>query len=317
MTGGRTVSRLVEFWRLLRGAAAAWRRDNAMRLSAAVAMYTILSLSPLLVITIKALAVAFGEEAASGQVARQVRDLLGPVGAGAVTGMIAETIRPGAGVLATAVSVVILLFTASGVFAELRDSLNEVWGVEHPRGRGWWAAVRDRLRSMGMVFAVGFLLLVSQAVTTALTALSELVLGGAGWAAVVVDLVASTLVIALLFTTVFRTLPDARVSWQQALGGGAVTAVLFKVGQYLQALYFTHASTASAYGAAGSFVVLLLWVYYSCWILFFGAELIQVYARRRGGRIAPAEGARHVPRAGPAGQGPSPPPAHELPVEPD
>ncbi len=290
------MRRLKSLYGLLREAVAAWQRDNAMRLSAAVAMYTILSLSPLLVITVKVLAVVFGEEAASGQVERQVRQLLGPTGANAVTAMITTTSRAGSGVLATAVSAGVLLFTASGVFAELRDSLNDLWGVAHRGGRGWWAAIRDRLRSFGMVFVIGFLLLVSQTITTALTALNEFVVGGMGWVPVVADLFVSTLVVALLFALLFRVLPDAELSWREALVGAAVTAVLFKVGQYLQALYFTYASTESAYGAAGSFVVLLLWVYYSCWILFFGAELIQVYVRRQGRRIAPGEGAEQVPQ---------------------
>jgi membrane protein len=186
-----------------------------------------------------------------------------------------------------------LLFTASGVFLELRASLNALWGIDAQSSSGVWGFVRERLLSLGMVFVIGFLLLVSQVVTTSLTVLSEYV-GGAGWAAVVIDLLTSTLVITLLFALLFRVLPDAHLSWREALVGAVVTAVLFKVGQYLQALYFTYGSTASAYGAAGSFVVVLLWVYYSCWILFYGAELIQEYARMHGRRIAPAENARHT-----------------------
>ncbi|AWM37087.1 hypothetical protein GobsT_49940 [Gemmata obscuriglobus] len=276
----------------LYAAARAWLDDDAMRLSAAVAMYTILSLSPLLVITIKVLALVFGEEAASGQVRRQVEQFLGPTGARAVEGMVTETVRPGAGLLATAASVGVLLFTASGVFAELRDSLNALWGVAPRPGRGWWAAVRDRFQSIGMVFAVGFLLLVSQAVTTALAVMSEFVAGGAGRVASATDLFVSTLVVAILFGLIFRLLPDVELRWRDTLFGAAVTAALFKVGQYLLALYFTYGSTASVYGAAGSFVVVLLWVYYSCWILFYGAELIQVRLRRQGRQIAPSAEAR-------------------------
>ncbi|MBA4068049.1 MAG: hypothetical protein C0501_30965 [Isosphaera sp.] len=265
-----------------------------MRLSAGVAMYTILSLSPLLVITIKVLAVVFGEAAASAQVERQTREFLGPTGAEAVRGMVAETVRPGAGVPATVISPAVLLFTASGVFAELRDALNGLWGITPGAGGGWWAAVRDRVQSVGMVFVVGFLLLVSQAVTTVLTVLSEHVAGGPGWVATAADLVVSTLVVALLFALIFRFLADARLGWRDVLFGSVVTALLFKAGQYLLALYITYGSTASAYGAAGSFVVLLLWVYYSCWILFFGAELVRAYVRRQGRRVAPAPGARQT-----------------------
>ena len=216
-SGGARAGRLREAWESFREAATRWVHDNAVRLSAAVAMYTMLSLSPLLVITIKLLAVAFGEEAASHQIQRQVLAFLGPTGAEAVRGMVVETARPGAGVLATAVSMVVLLFTASGVFAELRDSLNAVWGITPKYGAGWCAAVCERFQSIGMVFVVGFLLLVSQAVTTALTALSEFALGGVGRAAVPADLAASTLVVTLLFAMIFRFLPDARPAWRDVL----------------------------------------------------------------------------------------------------
>ena len=287
-------------WRLLYRAAVAWDRDDAMRLSAAVAMYTILSLSPLLVITIKATALVLSEEAAARQVRRQAAAFLGPVGAQAVEGMIADTVRPGAGVLATTVSAAVLLFLASGVFYELRGALNAIWGIVPLPTAGYWATVRKRLLSVGMVFAVGFLLLVSQAVSTALAAAGEFALGEAGWVGVAVDLVVSTAVVAALFGLIFRYLPDARLTWRQVAFGAGVTAVLFKLGQYAQALYFKYGTTASTYGAAGSFVVVLLWVYYSCWVLFYGAELIRERARLRGREVAPDAHAERVAR--PAGE---------------
>jgi membrane protein len=287
--------RLRELAGMLVEAGVEWRKDNAMRLSAAMAMYTILSLAPLLVITIKVAAVVLTEEAASRQVSRQVRAFLGPKGAAAVEDMVAAASQPGSGVLATLLSVGILLFTASGVFAELRDSLNAIWGVAADSGSGVWAAVRERLLSIGMVFVIGFLLLVSQFVTTALTVLSEYFVGAAGWAAVATDLFVSTLIITLLFAMLFRFLPDVRIGWRDVFLGSFVTAVLFKIGQFLLTLYFTYVSTGSAYGAAGSFVVVLLWVYYSGWILFYGAELIQVRVRREGREIAPDVKAEKMP----------------------
>jgi membrane protein len=279
-------------WRVLYDAARAWARDNAIRLSAATAMYTILSLSPLLVITIKATALILGDEAASGQVRRQVQQTIGPVGAGAVEGMIANTVRPGSGLFATVVSFGLLIFTASGVFAEIRDSLNSIWEITPPPSGGVWRTVRGRFLSIGMVFVIGFLFLVSQVLTTLLTVLSEYVLGGPGWVAVAIDLVVSTLVITVLFALIYSTLSDARPDWQDVLLASVVTAVLFKIGQYLQALYFTYGSTASLYGAAGSFVVVMLWVYYSCWILFYGAELIHARAKSLGRSIRPAPGGK-------------------------
>lgn len=281
-------------WDLLYRAGLAWNADNAMRLSAAVAMYTILSLSPLLVITIKVVAAVLNEDEAGRQVERQVRAFLGPTGAEAVKGMMVNTLKPGAGVLATALSVGMLLFTASGVFNELRDSLNAVFHVRPKTGRGLWASIRERLSSIGMVFVLGFLLLVSQVLTVCLTVLSEYFVGKAGWVAVAIDLVASTLVITLLFGMLFRVLPDVKLTWREVIFGSVVTAVLFKVGQYAQALYFTYGTTASAYGAAGSFVVVLLWVYYSCWILFYGAELIQQRALMLGQRIEPSADAEPI-----------------------
>ncbi|HVK18977.1 MAG TPA: YihY/virulence factor BrkB family protein [Fimbriiglobus sp.] len=291
------LGRVRDLFGMLVEAGTEWQKDNAMRLSAAVAMYTILSLAPLLVISIKVVAVVLSEQAATRQVERQVQAFLGPKGAAAVNDMVAAASQPGSGALATLVSLGILLFTASGVFAELRDSLNAIWGVAADSGAGVWAAVRERLLSIGMVFVIGFLLLVSQFVTVTLTVLSEYVLGEAGWAAVVTDLFASTLVITLLFAVLFRFLPDVRLEWRDVLLGSAVTAVLFKLGQYLLSLYFTYISTGSAYGAAGSFVVVLLWVYYSGWILFYGAELIQVRIRHQGREVVPDAHAEKVNRS--------------------
>jgi membrane protein len=288
---------LREVWSLLTEAASDWQKHNAMRLSAAVAMYSILSLAPLLLITIRVLSLALSEEVASRQVERHAENFLGPRGAAGVNQMLAAG-QDESGILATLVSLGILLFTASGVFTELRDSLNALWGITPHNGWGIWAAVKDRLTSIGMVFVIGFLLLVSQVLTTVLTALSRSV-SGSGWLGVAIDLLVSTLIITLLFAALFRFLPDVRLSWRDVLLGAFVTALLFKVGQFLQALYFTYISTGSLYGAAGSFVVVMLWVYYSCWILFYGAELTQAYVRHQGRRIAPAENATETVKGDP------------------
>jgi len=280
--------------RLLYRAGIRWDRDNAMRLSAAVSMYTLLSLSPLLVITIKATSLIFTESQATEQVHRQAESLLGPVAAQAIQGMITNTLKPDAGIALTLFSVAMLLFTASGVFNELRDSLNAIWGVAPTHGSGMGSILRNRLLSLGMVFVLGFLLLVSHALSITVTAMSEQVLGSATWVALVADFFVSTLVSALLFGMLFRVLPDAKLGWSDVLFGSLVTAVLFKVGQWVQALYFAHGATASAYGAAGSIVVVLLWIYYSCWIFFYGAELIEVRAELLGRHIEPSAAAVHT-----------------------
>jgi membrane protein len=291
---------------------AEWSHDKAMRLSASVAMYSILSLSPLLVITIKILSTLFTPDFAATQVDQQLQYLVGPTTANAIADMVAEAARPGSGIVATVISTVLLLFTASAVFAELQDALNTVWSVKaRPNYKWqWWLMIKNRLLSMGMIFVIAFLLLVSQFITTALAFLTEHATGEEGSLAYLVDFTASSLVITLLFACIFRFLPDVKMNWQDVVIGALLTAVLFKLGQYLLTIYFRFAATASAYGAAGSFVAVLLWVYYSCWILFFGAEFTKVFARHRGRWVQVEPYAEPLPCTDRAAQGldPAPPP---------
>lgn len=294
-----------------------WSRDKAMRLSASVAMYSILSLSPLLVITIKILSTLFSPEFAAEQVDQQLRYLAGPATANAITEMVADASRPGSGIVATVISTVVLLFTASAVFAELQDALNTVWSVKAQPSQKWqwWQMIRNRLLSMGMVFVIAFLLLISQFITTALAFLAERAAGEEGSLPYLVDLIASTLIITLLFACIFRFLPDVKMNWQDVLIGALLTAVLFKLGQYVLTLYFRFAATASAYGAAGSFVAVLLWVYYSCWILFFGAEFTKVFARHRGRWVQVESYAEPLPCTDRAAQGLDPAPPTDTPPD--
>ena len=285
------AQRVRDFWRVVYEAGKMWDKDNAMRLSAAVAMYTLLALAPLLVMAIKVVGLFLNEDVAGREVNRQVRGFLGSRAGQAVEDMVTAAAKTESGTLPTLISLGILLFTASGVFVELRGALNAIWGLDPKRRRGIVGLVRERLLSFGLVLGIGFLLIVSQVVTTTLTSLSEYAFEGTKWATVVSDVVASTLVITLLFAILFRFLPDARVGWRYLAAGAFVTAVLFKVGQYLQALYFAHVATQSVYGAAGSFVVVMLWVYYSCWILLYGAELIKAYAHLHGLDILPTQDA--------------------------
>ena len=285
-----------------------WTSDNAMRLSASLAMYSMLSLSPLLVITIKVVSMVLAQDVANRQITLQVQALLGPQGAAAVRDMIVETSQGETGRVATLISSVILLFTASGVFAELQDALNTIWRVKSVPALNWGAWFRNRLISMAMVLVVGFLLLVSQVFTTALTIVSEALAGGPGWISFALETTVSVLLITLLFATIYRMLPDVKIDWLDTMLGAAITALLFKAGQYVLALYFTYVATSSAYGAAGSFVALLLWVYYSCWIIFFGAEFTKVYAQHRGRWIAPEEYAEKEDPTDPRGNAAEPPP---------
>ena len=286
-------------WELIKKTYAEWTEDKAMKLAAALALYTILSLAPLLVISVKVLTVVLRDRA-TGMVESQMQQLVGTAGADAIQGMINSTNQKTSGVAATIASFAVLLFSASYVFAELQDSMNVVWEVKPKPDVGWWDTIKKRFFSMAMVFGVIFLLLVSMLVTAALGTVVERLTGTGGGAeeevtalakffSYVTDALVTTLVVWALFTLIFKYLPDVKIDWRDVWLGGLVTAVLFKIGQYALAAYFYFFSTTSAYGAAGSLVAVLLWAYYSSMILFFGAEFTQVYAKRDGRRIQPDE----------------------------
>jgi membrane protein len=286
--------RLREVWTIVRQAASYWMADNATRLSAALAFYTILSLAPLLVITTAIVGWAFqDQDMATTQLQDQMRGLAGDAGADVAKAAVENAKKPGSGILATVIGVATLLFGASGVFTELQGALNTVWGVKPKPGRGILATIKDRFLSFGMVLVVGFLLLVSLVLTTTLTAVVTYVGGHAAAAAVlhVFNAVVSFLVVALLFALIFKYLPDAKIAWRDVWFGALVTSALFTIGKYLIGLYLAQAAPGSAFGAAGSVVAFVVWVYYSGLIVFFGAELTRVTAEHAGRRIRPAEGA--------------------------
>jgi membrane protein len=277
-------------WELLAATFGRWLEDNVSRFAAALAYYTAFSIAPLLVIAIAVAGAVFGAEAARNEVARQLRDLLGPAAAEAVQLAVQNAaVRQTHGVVATVIGIVLLAWAATNVFMALQDSLNTIWGVKPRPDLGFWYTVRIRFLSFAMVLGIAFLLLVSLVLSAAVSALSEAIRGSAGeealWQAV--NLIVSALVFTAVFAMMFRFLPDVRIRWTDVWVGAALTAVLFSVGKSLIGLYLGHSSVASVYGAAGSFVVLLIWVYYSAQILFFGAEFTQVYASRFGHRIVP------------------------------
>jgi len=282
-------------WTILREAAAEWVNDNATRLAAALAFYTILSVAPLLVIVTAAAGKIYGSsEVATEKLVNEVRGFVGDVGAEVVKTTLQHADRPKAGLVATVIGVVTLLFGASGVFGELQSAMNVVWNVKPKPGRGIWATIRDRFLSFGMVLVVGFLLLVSLVVTTALTALNEYLAGlvpGLPTLMHTANLVLSIAVVTVLFAMIFKVLPDVRIAWRDVWFGAAVTAALFTLGKYLIGLYLGRAGVATPFGAAGSVVAFVVWVYYSGLILFFGAELTQVTAKHAGRQIVPTENA--------------------------
>ena len=272
---------ISDWWGLFRDTGNGWVKDKVPRLAASLAFYTILSAAPLLVIALAIAGLAFGKEAAQGGVADQLRSIVGDQESEAIQTMIASAGGPGSGV-AMIVGVVLLLAGASGVFVELQDALNTIW--EAPtRSSGFLSILRDRFLSLVMVFGVGLLLLAAVAASTVLAALTRYAgLAGMGAVGQVLNFAASFAVVALLFAMMFKILPDVRIAWGDVWIGALGTAFLFTVGNLLIGLYLAHASVGSSYGAAGSLVVFVVWVYYSGQVLFLGAEFTKVYARRFG-----------------------------------
>ena len=290
---------------MLKETIADWLEDKAMRLSAALALYTILSLAPLLVITLKIVGVVLrNKDYARDQMTDQITDLMGWQVAQAVQPMIESGSRAGGGWVATIVSTAVLMFSATGVFVELQDSMNTIWGVKPKPNLGIWDFVRTRLLSLAMVFGTGFLLLVSMFVTAVMDNLADFVAGDAKWFGVLLDIGVSFLVISVLFAAIFKFLPDVKLAWRHVWFGAIMTAILFTGGKYGLALYFKFASPTSAFGAAGSLAAVLLWVYYSAFILFFGAEFTKVWSLHHlGHRVQPEEHAVKITEEERAQQG--------------
>ena len=276
---------------LLKEAASEWIEDGAMRLSSSLAYYAIFSLAPLLVIVIWIAGLVFGEEAARGQIAREIAALAGARAGEAIQAAVqASASEKTTGVLATIIGLGVLLFGASTVFAELKNALNTIWGVAVKPGRAFFTLVRDRFLSFSIVLAIGFLLLVSLVLSAVLAALgkymsSQLPLPAAVWQGC--DFLVSFAVISALFAMIFKILPNVRIGWRDVRIGAVGTALLFTIGKLLIGLYLGTSSIGSSFGAAGSVVIVLVWIYYSSCILFFGAEFTKVYARKLGSGIVP------------------------------
>lgn len=294
------------FWGLLRATASEWSVDKAPRLGAALAFYSVLSIAPLLLIAIAVAALIFGEEAASGQLVAKLQEMLGKEGAEAIQDMLKNARKPGAGPIAALVGFGTLLFAASGVFGQLQDAMNTIWEVQPKPGRGVWGFVKDRFFSFTMVLGTGFLLLTSLILSTTVAATFEVV-GRVSPAlkslSAVGDAVVSAVVVILLFALIFKVLPDAKVAWHDVWVGAGLTTFLFLIGKALIGAYLGRSSYGSAYGAAGSLVVLLVWIYYSSQILFFGAEFTKTYANQFGSTIRPAKDAEPVTDQARAQQG--------------
>lgn len=267
-----------------------WSRDNAMRLSAALSLYTVLSLAPLLVIAFKIIGMVWrNKETARETFMHQLTMLMGSQTAGAIQEMLQNGSKPGKGIVASVVSTALLLFSASGVFGELQAAMNIIWKVQPKPNQGIIGFLRNRFLSMGMVLGIAFLLLVSMFLSTFLATLAKYLAGETAWLAFVLDVTVTAVTATLLFGAIFKVLPDVKLGWRQVLPGAAITGLLFIVGKYALTLYFKFGTPTSAFGAAGSLAAIMLWVYYSAFILFFGAEFTKVWSIRHGYRVAPDE----------------------------
>jgi membrane protein len=279
--------RRAGLWPLIKMSIVSWRRDHASSMGGALAYYTLFSIAPVLIIVIAVTGFFFGPEAARGEIVTQLRGLLGDDGAAAVQGLIESASEPEEGLFATITGVLLLLLGATTVFAELQSDLDRIWRAETKPISGWWAFLRARLLSFGMVLVLAFLLLVSLVLSAALAALGNWWSGWfEGWAVLleIINFVVSLAITTGLFALIYKFLPRAEIAWRDVWIGAAVTALLFAIGKFLIGLYIGRSGIASGFGAAGSFVVLLVWVYYSTQIFLLGAEFTWVYAHEYGSR---------------------------------
>jgi membrane protein len=288
--------RLRHLGSLLKETAVQWDEDQAARQAASLALYTLLSVAPLLIVSIKVAGIVLGDEAARGQISQEMGKLVGPQAGAAIEAMVAVAREPGQGVLGSFVGLAVLLFGASGVFGELQTSLNQIWEVKPKPGRGVIGFLRDRFFSFTMVMGVAFLLLVSMVVSAALATVTEHFRDLIPYAPLwwTLNVAIGIGITTLLFALIYKIIPDARINWHDVWVGAFFTAVLFSVGRVALSWYVGRSATVSPFGAAGSLVALIVWVYYSAQILFFGAEFTQVFATRYGSRIEPAPNAVHL-----------------------
>jgi membrane protein len=296
---------LKRAWAILKGTIQEFGEDKVVRLSAALAYYAIFSIGPLLVIAVGLAGLAFGDATVRKQIQDQLQSMLGEGSAKTIESMMSAQ-RHGTSLLTTIVGVVALLFGAAGVFGHLQDSLNTIWEVKPKPGTGIKGFLRARFLSLSMVLGTGFLLLVSMALTTFLAAASGSLGNKLPIPEVVVhvlNFVVSFAVISTLFGMIFKFLPDVKIPFSKVWPGAIGTTLLFTIGKYLLAFYLGRESTTSAFGAAGSVIVVLMWVYYASLILFLGAEFTQVYAKATGAIIVPARYAMPVTREARAQQG--------------
>jgi membrane protein len=288
-------------WQFLKTTINEWVEAEPFQLAAALSYYTLFSLAPLLLIAIGVAGFVFGREAAQNQIVETLQGMIGQDSAQTVQEMIqASNEKPKTGMLSTIIGFVALLFGAGGVVGQLQTSLNKMWEVTPKPGQGIWGFLRQRFFSFAMVLAIGFLLLVSLVVTAMLTSFTAMIssfLGDATFVAHAIDILVSFGFVTLLFALIYKYVPDVEIQWRDVWVGAALTSILFTIGKYLIGLYIGTSGVSSTFGAAGSLITILVWVYYSSLIFFLGAEFTRVYATQYGSGVAPAENAQRMDAA--------------------
>jgi len=267
-----------------------WRDDNAMTLGAALAFYTIFSMAPLLIVVIAIVGFILGEHTVQTEIVKRVQELIGSQGADAVRTMIRAAYRPGTGLWATVIGIFVILFGSTSALVMLKQALNIVWGAKPDPNAPYWNLVKERLLSVALILFIGFLLILSMLLSVALsfvTGFFHHILPLPSSFIQAADFGISVLLITLLFALIYKILPDVEIAWTDVWVGSVITAVLFSLGKFLIGMYLGRSSIASAYGAASSLAVVLMWIYYCSQIFFIGAEITQVYANRYGSHVKP------------------------------
>ncbi|MBW8200065.1 YihY/virulence factor BrkB family protein [Flagellimonas abyssi] len=276
--------KLKDFPHLFADTFKAWSKANPWRLSAVVAYYAVLSLPALLVIIINVVGAIWGVDIVEGRLTKEFAIALGPNAAETIQEIIEDTQNKDKNLISTIIGISTLLFGATGVFYQLKISLNEIWRISGSPGFNFWKLVSERAKSFAFILVIGFLLLISFILTAAITALNDylksFISEAAVYLAYLVDIMSSLGIITVMFALMFKFLPDAKIKWRAVWFGAFITAILFVIGKFLLGLYFGEANPGSTYGAAGAIVLVLLWVSYSCMILFFGAQFTYTYAKK-------------------------------------
>lgn len=289
----KTKGLFSKTWYLLKNSISEFNDDNAIKLSASLSYYTIFAIPPLMIIIITLCGFIFGKDAVTGELYGQINELVGNDAAIQIQNAIKNVELSDSNAFAAVFGGIMLLIGASGVFAEIQSSINFIWGLKAKPDKGLKKFIQNRLMSFSMIVSVGFLLLVSLLVNSVMDLLSAKLKSyfqeGTIYIFYVLNMLLVFVIITLLFTIIFRTLPDGKIRWKDAFIGSSFTAVLFMIGKFAIGLYLGNSTVASVYGAAGSIIIILVWVYYSAIILYFGAEFTKVYAKAFGGSISPNE----------------------------